>query len=228
MAETIGVYNFVGSSPTNATIVSFPDTCPRCHRHIQPVHRRSFYLRNESDLEIDSIYQCTSAECGRLFIAEYGRSSLADDFSLTRSSPYEPAIIKFSGEIAALSPTFSEIYNQALQAEALGLTHVAGMGYGKALEFLIKDFAIKYHPDEAESIKSKFLGVCINTYISDQNVQAVAVRAAWLRNDESHYVRKWSNKDIEDLKNLVRLTLNAIENVELAEKYKAEMPNPAK
>ena len=228
MAETVGVYKFSGGSTTNVTLVSFPDICPRCHRHIQPVHRRSFYLRNESDLELNSVYQCTSAECGKLFIAEYGRGSPADDFSFTRSLPYEPARVEFSEEISALSPTFSEIYNQALQAEALGLVHIAGMGYGKALEFLIKDFAIKYHPDEAEDIKSKFLGACIKTYIDDQNVQAVAVRAAWLRNDETHYVRKWNNKDIEDLKNLVRLTSNAIENVELAGRYKTEMPDPAK
>jgi len=53
--------------------------------------------------------------------------------------------------------------------------------------------------------------------------KSVAERATWLGNDETHYYRKWENKDISDLKALLRLTINAIENQLLAESYENEM-----
>jgi hypothetical protein len=110
-----------------------------------------------------------------------------------------------------------------MAAEAFGMRHIAGMGFGKALEFLVKDFAIKHNKDEEEEIKGALLSKCIKLYIKDENTKEVAEKAAWLRNDEAHYVRKWEDKDINDLKVLLALIVNAIENVELAAKYKREM-----
>jgi hypothetical protein len=54
-------------------------------------------------------------------------------------------------------------------------------------------------------------------------VKACAKRAAWLGNDETHYVRKWTDKDVRDLKILITLTINWINNVLLTRKYTAEM-----
>jgi hypothetical protein len=54
-------------------------------------------------------------------------------------------------------------------------------------------------------------------------VKECAKRAAWLGNDETHYTRKWETKDVSDLKLLVKLTVNWIDNVLLTEKYIAEM-----
>ena len=69
-----------------------------------------------------------------------------------------------------------------------------------ALEFLIKDYACLENPDKEEVIKKTLLGKCINEYILDSNVKACAKRATWLGNDETHYVRKWTDQDISDLK----------------------------
>ena len=55
--------------------------------------------------------------------------------------------------------------------------------------------------------------------------KSVALRATWLGNDESHYYRKWEEKDFEDLKTFLRLTINSIENQLLVEKYENEMQN---
>lgn len=108
-------------------------------------------------------------------------------------------------------------------AESHNLNHIAGMGIGKSLEFLVKDFAVKLHPDKEEEIKGKLLGRCIQEYIDDTKVKIVAEKATWLRNDETHYVRKWEDKDVQDLKNLIRVTVNFIESYLLAKKYKDEM-----
>ena len=53
--------------------------------------------------------------------------------------------------------------------------------------------------------------------------QEVAELAAWLGNDETHYVRRWEDKDIEDLEILVDLTVNAITNALRTKKYLREM-----
>jgi hypothetical protein len=51
----------------------------------------------------------------------------------------------------------------------------------------------------------------------------MAERATWLGNDETHYVRKWEDKDINDLKILIKVTLHWIEMELLTEQYKTEM-----
>ncbi|MGF6947536.1 hypothetical protein QF028_000029 [Neobacillus sp. B4I6] len=51
----------------------------------------------------------------------------------------------------------------------------------------------------------------------------MAERAVWLGNDETHYVRKWDDKDLKDLKNLIDLTVYFISMTIKANKYKAEM-----
>jgi hypothetical protein len=73
-----------------------------------------------------------------------------------------------------------------------------------------------------------FLGPWIDKYVTDPNVKICAVRATWLGNDETHYVHRWEAKDVTDLKNLVKLTVNWIESVLLTEQYRVEMPSGAK
>ena len=78
--------------------------------------------------------------------------------------------------------------------------------------------------EEKKKIRKKQLGPCIEDHITDAAVRAAAKRATWLGNDETHYVRRWEDKDITDLKNLVRLTVNAVENAILMRQYEKEMP----
>src|SRR3989442_12039733 len=49
--------------------------------------------------------------------------------------------------IQNLSPTFCKIYTESTVVERDGLLQVCGVGYGKALEFLIKDYAKTENPD---------------------------------------------------------------------------------
>jgi hypothetical protein len=84
---------------------------------------------------------------------------------------------------------------------------------GRHLEFLIKDYLISKtdDPTRHEHIKRKMLGACISDYVTDNRIKAVAERAAWLGNDEAHYVRRWDEHDIADLKRLIDLTVKWIE-----------------
>ena len=72
------------------------------------------------------------------------------------------------------------------------------------------------------------LATCIENYVTDPRIKEIAKRATWLGNDETHYQRRWIDKDLSDLKTLIRLTLHWIEAEHLTEEALKSMPAPAK
>ncbi|TYS08946.1 DUF4145 domain-containing protein [Bacillus subtilis] len=158
--------------------------------------------------------------CNHLFISILYRESYF--FKVQWSYPTRPAEVEFNDEVTQTSPLFVDIYNQANAAESSGLNHVAGMGYRKSLEFLIKDYLIKHRGEDKETIKAAFLGKCIKQYLSE-NIKQVAERATWLGNDETHYHRVREDRDIQDLKKLINLTVFWISSEIQTERYITEM-----
>ena len=202
-----------------------PDACPLCHTSVDPRPLLAVLKRPPSARQLQVLLQCTRASCDSVFVAYYtgAPGTTGHQYSFERSAPVTAQSASFSEEVSQVSPTFVEIYNQALAAEAANLQHLTGIGLRKALEFLVKDFAIKEHPGDQAAIEKTQLGPCIEKYIIDTNVKECAKRAAWLGNDETHYVRKWTDKDVRDLKVLITLTINWINNVLLTRKYTTEM-----
>jgi hypothetical protein len=203
------------------------DECPRCHRSLVPKVLQQVLKSDAPDSDLEETCQCTSPACGGVFIAAYRcqRPGNPTHFVFFRAMPQEPISPQVQPEVAAASPTFVDVYTQALAAEASGLHQLTGIGLRKALEFLVKDFAVMINDaGEHDAIRKKSLAACIKDYIGDASVQAVAKRAAWLGNDETHYLRRWEGKDIEDLKTLIRLTMNGMDNILLSRRYVADMP----
>ncbi len=97
------------------------------------------------------------------------------------------------------------------------------MAYGKALEFLVKDYAISRHPDKEHEISAMPLSRCIQAYVDGAKVQLLAERCAWLRNDETHYVRMHEDLDLSDLKKLLEGVIRSIE-IDLLTDTAAEIP----
>jgi hypothetical protein len=204
-----------------------PDRCPICHHNVEPVQAGSAHFKS-SPTRIEIPFRCPRRECQRLFVATFGENTYNSILDLHGSAPFTPISPEHPTKITELSVSFVEIYRQAAYAESLRLMEIAGMGYRKALEFLIKDFAVQQFPDREAEIKEKLLGKVIDEFIEDSNVKRTAKRATWLGNDETHYVRKWEDKDIRDLKALIQLARNAIDNVLLADHYESEMPQGRK
>ena len=100
---------------------------------------------------------------------------------------------------------------------------ICGVGYRKALEYLIKDFTIGNNPDDIAKIQKMPLQQCVQKYIDHSDIRAMAERAIWLGNDETHYIRKWESKDIKDLKNLIDLTVYYLSVALKAKRYREEM-----
>lgn len=198
-----------------------PENCPFCHHSVSPTYILQ-YLMNGNNRYL--LCGCPRDSCGMLYIAHYTTDPNNNyKYSLNNVYPHEHESYEFSDEIHNLSPNFVKIYNQAFMAEQSGLNEICGSGYRKALEFLIKDYAIKLSPADEGDIKKKFLKPCIVTYIQHPQVEFLAERAAWLGNDEAHYERKWVEKDVQDLKMLIKLTVSYIEMELIAEKIRVEM-----
>jgi hypothetical protein len=204
-----------------------PDTCPRCHRSIHP-KLLGAYAHPEKHI-CQLTYRCANLSCQEVFIANYATPLLRRDSEtagvLLSTVPLSALPSNFPETITECSPVFVQIYDQAIAAESHGLDQMVGIGMRKALEFLIKDYSCLEHPDKEEEIKKSLLGNCIKDFILDSNVKACAKRAAWLGNDETHYVRKWTDQDISDLKMLIKLTVNWIDNALTTKKYLSTMPD---
>jgi len=74
-------------------------------------------------------------------------------------------------------------------------------------------------------VEKTLLAPCIAKYVKNDQIKEIAKRAAWLGNDETHYVRKWEGKDLEDLKKLIALTIHWIEMEKLTADVIQDMPD---
>src|SRR4029077_20095301 len=115
----------------------------------------------------------------------------AENYSYYYSKPQQLKDRTFSPTILKISPDFCEIFNQAQKTEQQQWGMVAGPGYRKALEFLVKDYLRGLDPTKKEIIQATILGNLIANNIGHPKIKAMAIRAAWLGNDETHYLRKW-------------------------------------
>lgn len=201
--------------------------CPKCSRSI--VNATIGWARQAG--YIFAIHTCTY--CGQaIYFFLFTPPSMPEEFDEAGSRlfvhPTPRAREEVEERLQKVSPRFQRIYNQALTAELLGLDEIAGMGQRKALEFLLKDFATYKCPEKQETIRKSSVKTVIDNYLATDypRLKIASERAAWLGNDEAHYIRKWEGKDLQDLKTLIRLVLNEIDAQLLLEQLPVEMPHP--
>jgi hypothetical protein len=194
-----------------------PEECPHCHHKITPIPIIAT-SRVDAKRETSAVLQCPNKSCSNLFIALYLLGQFKRIISIQNKTH------TFSDTINQISPKFVSIYNEAYQAEQYGLNEICGVGYRKSFEFLIKDFLSQIEPDSVEKFQRITLGQCIKNHIKEKRIQDIAERAVWLGNDETHYIRKWNDKDLNDLKTLMKVSLHFIEMEILANEALVSMP----
>lgn len=214
-------------SGSQITVSQAPHVCPICHRSMTVVPRGSRHAGASSE-RLQVWFACPDKACQSTFIAEYlnpGALKVSGNVWLFQTiAPQSPPPLLVPEGVAAVSPTYVRIRTQALQAETTGLDEIAGTGYRKALKFLIKDYLIHKRPADAESIKAAKLMQAIKNYIPSGNLRTCAERTTWLGNDETHYTRVWTDRDIQDLKNLLNLTQAWVDQELQTEAYERGMP----
>ena len=207
-----------------------PDRCPICQFAITPIDWLVGTFRREGQV-VERLLQCPSATCRHLFLARYLYSNPV--FLLQTCVPAEIRTPVQTETIKSISDDFCKIYAEAYKADGMELKLVAGPGYRKALEFLIRDYIIsQFAEKDAEKIaayrsevEKTLLASCIAKYVKSDQIKEIAKRAAWLGNDETHYVRKWEGKDLDDLKKSISVTLHWIEYEKLTADVIRDMPD---
>jgi len=219
--KTISI-QFTDGSLKDVILEEIPDTYSVCNTSIDPVicfgHGNKRMWNDFKSTQV--VFKCTKNNCQKLFIANYELNGpSAKNFYYKFSEPKSKTIQKFPDTVKEISQSFCDIYNEAHSAEEDNLLEICGGGYRKALEFLIKDYIKLKNPEKSEEIESKSLGNCIKEDVEDVNIKFMAEKAAWLSNDELHYVRKWEDKDLQDLKNLIKATIHYIEMEKLKKSF---------
>lgn len=188
-------------------VCEYPKKCPICNKSISPDNKMEFVNKDINMVSI--LFGCPS--CGKGFVSHY---SIEDNeimngsykhrkLELINSYPKIPDKYQFDECIKKLSPEFCNIYNEARAAEFYDLNSIAGMGYRKALEFLIKDYSISKKPNGKEKIKNMNLSQVIDEYIDGAKLHSLAKASAWIGNDETHYTKKIEDRDVNDLKRFI-------------------------
>lgn len=206
---SVNVYCVEGSS---CLVESYYMKCPTCGALVTPLYLAMYDHRV-------LFCQCPVSQCQSLFLVRKadGRLILLPNHELNKEY--------FSDTIQGVSKDFVTIYNEAYAAEQMSLNDVCGVGYRKALEFLVKDYISRgKKEEEIGAIREKKLSKCIVDYVTDVRIKEVAKRAVWLGNDETHYVRKWEGKDVHDLKGIIHLVIRWIEQEIETEALLQEMP----
>lgn len=207
---TYQIIYYPGSRDVNAFLEDYPNDCPSCHQKITPNYNSAVFNRNLT--QISALLTCPNPYCETAFVANYFTEDNSGRFYFNSIFKIRPQKSVFANEIEELSPSFVKIYNEAYFAEQNDLFEICGVGYRKALEFLIKDYLIKNDPDNTEVIKTALLGRCIKDFVRNEKIKDTAERATWLGNDHAHYIKKWETKDLADLKLLIKLSVVWIES----------------
>lgn len=218
--------------------VNLADECPICHFGIDMSQNswrnyHDIHSSEQKNFNIFSIHICP--HCHRGFVTEHHMSvkpntNDEDDSILVEESqvvyPHSTPDLNIDEQIRKISPRFYDIYRQCLIAKNECLSDLYGMGYRKALEQLVTDFAINKYPDEKEKILAMSLHNRIESYFRDSDAKTALMACKWLGNNETHYENCNTKEDIVLFEGLIEDTLYYIHR-ELREE-KARSINEAK
>lgn len=204
------IINYPSNSSTSTAEFNLDEFCPHCGKpgsHILYGTMTSKLFNNQIN-SVALFLKCSISECNKFHIQEFPFKKLdASIYTIAEVGPKIPYTyrVKLENTLPAVVnntfPEFKDIYEQSLEAESQGLNKIAGVGFRKSIEFLIKEYVIHKDPDSSEEVKSKFLGKVINENLSEfPKIQTLAKAAVWIGNDETHFVRVHDDKDIQDMK----------------------------
>lgn len=213
MKKLVKAFDISNSKISVSVNIDQPRQCPHCQIGIEPKSLSAFFIEHYGAINLFVLFFCPN--CDNCFLVQYLMFQSSYENAMAnpvRIFPHSEEKTDYAKNISDLSPDFVKIYHQAEKAENIGLDEICGLGYRKALEFLIKDYAIKFNPTKKENIKRQMLSPCINDYIDNRRIKTLATASAWIGNDETHYIRKHEDYNIAHLKAFITAIVSFIES----------------
>lgn len=199
--------------------VNSADECPICHYGIDLSQNswwnyHDIHSSKQEKFNIFSIHICPHCHSG--FVTEHhmgvkpnnngkNNSVLIEESQVVY--PHSTPDLNIDEQIRKISPRFYDIYRQCLIAKNEGLSDLYGMGFRKALEQLVTDFAINKHPNEKEKILAMSLHNRIESYFRNSDAKTALMACKWLGNNETHYENCNTKEDIVLFEGLIEDTL---------------------
>lgn len=189
-------------------IQALPDVCPHCGKRIAAKYINSFIKTSDDGNRTKAIVYWFCNGCGEFFAATYFvNKDYPNNYVGYEDSVIPPIMEKtvLPAEVLSVSPGFAELFQQAERAKNEGMTDLAGMGFRKALECLLKDTLIYLGQDETQVEKMTIAGA-IEAFADNPRLQRAATNARVIGNDYTHYKARYDGYDIETLRQLISIT----------------------
>lgn len=168
---SILVTNLSDHSIEEIAFNDFPAICPHCNIGVD--------FKPTSGYETSAGYfivaECPHCRYLSLFHAQINQEDVINLIPSIKQ-------VLLSENLKELSPKFCEVYKQTQMAYDYGLVELVGIGFGKAIEFLVDDYLIKV---QEEAPKGRFVDK-INSLKNFDDAAISLSFARLVRNDESH------------------------------------------
>lgn len=186
--------------------IEIPKYCPNCGIGNNPT---THYLE-KLDIKEGHVFglhhRCPSCNQKHMTLQYYANNG--NEGKLEISYPNK-VISNIDPIFIECAPRFVEFYSEAIEAEKIGLTNVAGTGYRSAIECLIKDYALHFELDSKDYLANpKFtFNNAIDRYIKDDDLLKGALH--FIREIGNHYTHWNKETDIplEVLKSYVEIII---------------------
>lgn len=176
---------------------TIPEICPVCGRGtaLNPM----FFTAGPDGVIF--VFRCSHRDCQSVF------AYLQENKTNGNRVISLPANNKFEGiptEALSVSDKFTEIYFEASSVDQLNYHHLDGMGYRRALEFLVKDYLVYFGiVDNTDDAYHLSFSSAIDKLDND-DLKHLAKASSWLGNDQTHTEIKWTDYTVEDLKSFIK------------------------
>ena len=233
-------YDYTANSTDNEVLsVEIPRICRHCNQTGEQSFINATILQtDEYDGGLATVTEFViftgCSYCGKV-TQHYGTEYYDYEkytYSFGRTIPEEKSTdIQIPKNVSAISPDFQEIYNQSLEAEKNKFNHLAGMGYRKSIEFLITDFLLAYPPEGVETEWLKNPDTRLSDKINclrNERLKKMSKAISFIGNDETHYVRRHPEYNVQNLKEFIKVLMSDFENELIFEEAEKLLSKPKK
>lgn len=185
-----------------------PMVCPYCDAY-EDGTKGDYHLFSVGNDRYYGIIAYTCTCCRKKYVVVYSMDVSAKKAQYVTTLP-QITMVYQNERLDALSHQFIDMYNQALRAEQIGDIELAAIGFRKALECLVKDYAINELQEEKEVVAEKSLHKAIGDYL-DSSLASTADVVRILGNDYAHYERRYEQHDFDILKSYMEIFIHLVE-----------------